>query len=131
MILRELSRETDWPILHGIWVEKTQTCIAPVMLPPTGLVAVREDGVLLCGGFLVKSDTAMASLTCLIGNPSVLKDERDEGLDAVILALVEIAMQAGFSQVGVATTVQAVRDRLDRLGFVKIADGMTCYGGYS
>ena len=130
MVLRNLSKLDDWPTLHKFWQAKTGLEIDRKMLPPTGLVATREDGILLCGGFLVKSDTSMASLTCLVGNPLVLKDERSEALDSVILALVEIAMMSGFSQVGVATKVPALRARLERLGFAQLDDGLTCYGGY-
>ena len=131
MILRALSKETDWPVLHGFWRSKGFPEVDPGFLPPTGVVAVREqDGTLLCGAFLVKSDTNTASLAFVTGNPSVPSEERSEGLDSVILALVEIAMKAGFALVGVATNVPALQARYERLGFGLTDENVKCYGGH-
>lgn len=129
MLIRELGLNTDWPILAGFWARKLPIPEIEA-LPPTGLVAVREDGVLLCGGFLVKSDTNTASLAFVCGNPDVLKDERSEALDLVILTLVEIAMKSGFTRVGVATNVPALQARYERLGFALSDANVKCYGGY-
>ncbi len=129
MILRELCLNTDWPLLSGFWQRKLPA--VPIeCLPPTGLVATTEEGTLLCGAFLVKSDTNTASLAFVTGNPDVLKDERSEALDAVILALVEIAMKNGFTLVGVATNVPALQARYERLGFAQTDENVKCYGGY-
>lgn len=130
MILREIGLNTDWPILEGFWRQRGFPPVDIGALPPTGLVAVREDGVLLCGAFLVKSDTNVASLAFVSGNPDVLKDERSEALDSVILALVEIGMKCGFAVVGVATNIPALQARYERLGFALTDQNVKCYGGY-
>ncbi len=129
MLIRSLGLNTDWPLLAGFWGRKLGV---PTVedLPPTGLVAVREDGVLLCGAFLVKSDTNTASLAFVCGNPDISKVERSEALDAVILSLVGIAMKNGFTRVGVATNVPALQARYERLGFALSDENVKCYGGY-
>lgn len=129
MILRKLDLNTDWPILAGFW-NRYHPPIEIESLPPTGLVAVSEGGTLLCGAFLVKSDTNTASLAFVVGNPNVAKEERSRGLDEVILALVEIAMKSGFTCVGVATNVAVLQARYERLGFAMTDQNVKCYGGY-
>lgn len=128
MLLRAY-KPSDWQALLRFWCVHLPA-ITPDFLPPTGLVAVRDDGVLLCGAFLVKSDTNTASLAFVCGNPDVDQGERSEGLDAVILSLVEIAMKNGFKLVGVATNVPALQARYERLGFALTDKNVKCYGGW-
>lgn len=130
MKIRRVNRPKDWPILENFWRQNGFPPVEPRSLPPTGVVAVREDGVLLCGAFLVKSDTNVASLAFVCGNPDVLKDERSAALDAVILALVEIALTQNFTCVGVATNIPALQARYERLGFQLTDENVKCYGGF-
>lgn len=130
MVLRELSQEHDWPILHAFWRARGMQALNPRSLPPTGLVAVREeDETLLCGAFLVKSDTNTASLAFVCGNPLVPREERSEGLDSVILALAGVAREAGYEVLGIATNVPALQARYERLGFRLVDENVKVYGG--
>lgn len=130
MIIRKLRLNTDWPTLHSFWQQKGLPPVPLELLPPTGVVAERVDGVLLCGGFLVKSDTAMASLAFICGNPHVEKAERGEALDAMILELVRLGMRSGFKAFGAATNIRALQERYERLEFIKTDENVTCFGGF-
>lgn len=130
MIMRAVNRQNDWPTLEKFWSQRGLPPVPMDFLPPTGLVVCRDDGTLLCGAFLVKSDTAVASLAFVSGNPEVPKDERSEALDRVILALVEIAMKSDYRLVGVATNVPALQARYERLGFDLSDENVKCYGGF-
>lgn len=130
MRVRKLSLLNDWPILHSFWCAKGFPPLDPSLLPATGLVAERADGVLLCGGFLVKSDTSLASLAFICGNPHIKKLERSQGLDAVILGLVDHAFKEGYQGVGMATHVPALQARYERLGFKLTDQNVKCYGGF-
>ena len=130
MLLREINRALDWPRLEAFWRQKGLPRVDLRALPPTGLVACREDGALLAAAFLVKSDTNMASLAFVCGNPATPREERSEALDAVILSLAEIALRAGFSCIGAASNVLALQARYERLGFKLTDENVRCYGGF-
>lgn len=129
MNARHFSREFDWPALHCFWIAKGLPPVPDDFLPPTGLVVDREDGTLLCGGFLVKSDTKAASLAFLSANPDVSKEERSEALDLLVGSLVWLAQEAGFTHVCVSTNVPALQKRYEGLGFERTDENVVCYGG--
>lgn len=125
----EKFHPVDWPVLTKFWTHRGLPAVPVEFLPPTGLVVRAEGGTLLCGGFLVKSDTKAASLAFICGNPKVECDLRSEALDLLIYSLVEIAKQSGFTSICAATNVPPLQKRYERLKFKKTDENVICYGG--
>lgn len=114
--------------LMGFWTQHGLPAVPREFLPPTGLV-VYDGETLLCGGFLVKSDTAVAAIGSICANPAVDKATRSEALDLLLLKLSELAQQGGFTMVSVATNVPALQARYERLGFKPVDRNVVCYAG--
>lgn len=81
-------------------------------LPPTGFVA---EGLAM--GFLVRTDTKLATMEPLVSNGYAPLAERDAAMDAVVLALLEEAKGLGYRVVEGFTTIEGVVARGRRLGF--------------
>lgn len=130
MTVRPVNLSKDWPVLEAFWRQKGYPQVDRSYLPPTGRVVVDSVGTLLCGGFLVKSDTSVATLAFVCGNPNISPDQRSEALDTLILELVELGIFLGFKVVGSATNIPALQARYERLGFAITDKNVKCYGGY-
>lgn len=110
------------------WTQRGLPAVPPEFLPPTGLRVVK-NGSLLCGGFLVKSDTAVACVSFLYASPLASKTDRSEALDLLILKLSELAQQGGFTVVAASSNVPPLMARYARLGFKITDSNVTCFAG--
>ena len=116
----------DYQILTDFWTQKGLPPVPPSFLPPTGLV-VHQGRNLLCIGFLVKSDTAVACIGSVAANPKIPARLRSEALDFLLFSLSELAQKSGFKMVSVATNVPALQRRYERLGFKPTDTNVICY----
>lgn len=128
MELRQYRENEHYAELTFFWTRHGLPSVPKEFLPPTGLV-VYEGETLLCGGFLVKSDTAVACIGSVCANPGVSKAIRSEALDLLIVTLSELALSGGFTTVSVATNVPALQARYERLGFQVSDRNVVCYAG--
>lgn len=95
------------------WYAYRQKPVFPhSMVPGTGFIV---DGV--CAGFLYRSDSGMCWLDSFISNPLVPAAERAKALDAVTDALIQCAIDDGFSMIVAMTKSEAIRVRCKRYGF--------------
>jgi hypothetical protein len=86
-------------------------------LPPTGFVA---EGLAM--GFLVRTDTKVATMEPLVSNGYAPLAERDAAMDAVVTALLAEAKGLGYRVVEGFSTIDAVIARGRRLGFAVDAE---------
>lgn len=126
--IRFLDVQRDFPRLTEFWTQYGLPAVPLACLPPTGLV-VEQDDVLLCGAFLVKSDTNLASIAFVSANPKADKKVRSEALDTLLLNLASLAKTSGFPLLAAATNVPALQARYERLGFLKTDENVVCYAG--
>lgn len=115
-------------ILMSRWYEQRKFPIVPLeFLPKTGLV-VSHDGVFICMGHLYFTDGGIASIAHLVSSPVATSDERHTGLDLLLLKLITIAKEQKFKMVTIATNLEKLFDRIDKLGFKKTDENVTHFG---
>ena len=120
---------TDFGVLMKFWTHKGHLPEIPEgFLPPIGRV-IEESGVLLAAAFLIQSDTEMASIAFVCGNPSADSLTRSKALDSVLQELKLIAKQIGYRMLGAASNVPALQARFERLGLTQTDRDVICYGG--
>ncbi len=126
MILRDIDLGKDYPSLLSFWTAKGQPTVPESLMPPIGLCA-EEEGTLICGAFLALSDAGVGSVGFIAANPKADASERDQGLDMVLLALLDRAKKMGIKWVSAATNVTALQNRYEKLGFFKTDENVVHY----
>ncbi len=84
----------------------------PEAMPRTGFVI---DQLAMC--FLIRTDTPLAIIEGLVGNPWLPRAQVDAALDAVVSEVIAAARAEGFRVLQGTTEFQAVVDRALELGF--------------
>lgn len=97
-------------VLH--WLQLRGESITPDALPKTGFIVPGK-----AAGFLYRTDSSISWIDSLVASKEATKEERNEALDAVVLALREEARRGGFKVMMGYTLFQVVVDRAERLGF--------------
>jgi len=100
------------------WFELFGETIFPEALPPTGLIV---PGV--AAGFLYRTDSSMAMIESLVASKEVSKEERTRAVDAIIVGLSWEAKKLGFKTVLGFTQLDAVVQRVHRLGWSSMGEG--------
>lgn len=121
-------QSSDFGILMGFWTHKGLPEVPEGFLPPIGRV-VESDGTLLAAAFLIQSDTELASIAFVCGNPRINRVARSAALDLVLQELRVIAKQIGYRMLGAASNVPALQARFERLGLKQTDADVVCFGG--
>lgn len=100
------------------WFELFGETIFPEVLPPTGLII---PGV--AAGFLYRTDSSLAMIESLVANREAPKEERTRAIDAIIVGLSREAQKQGFKTVLGFTQLDAVVQRVHRLGWSSMGEG--------
>jgi len=87
------------------------------VVSPTGLVAYWRD-LPIAIGFLCKTDSRIAMITNIISEPHALSHIRSMCIDALIEALSNKAVSEGFIFVSSASSIPAMIERYEKLGFI-------------
>lgn len=104
---------------HYGWPE-----IAPHMLPSFGSVSINNDQM-VCVGFLYKTDSSVALLEWVVGNPDAPFEIRAEGIKSVVKALLKEAKRDGFEAVFSFLRNKRLLGKYEETGFIITDEEMT------
>lgn len=94
------------------------------IVSPHGIV-ICWNGHPVCIGFLCKTDSRVALLTNFISDPVADDDIRSECLDTLIGELSDHANHGGFLILGTSSSVPALINRFEKLGFNRSHENVT------
>lgn len=124
--VRDYNKLQDYPVLAGFWRAQGWSPVPAQDLPPTGVVIEDEEtGTLLAAGFLYKTDSSIAWLEFIVGNPKADRTPRRLAVDLVITRLTEHAKQSGFRNVFSSLEHKGLIRRYKNHGFVETDKEMT------
>lgn len=110
------------PALHfdqvSVWMQHRNQLITPDALPKSGFIIPGK-----AAGFLYRTDSSMAMIENLVAAPGLGREERDQAVDDIVLAICAEAARLGFKMLVGTTVLEAVVKRAERLGFVYAGGG--------
>lgn len=104
--------DKDYPVVCEWWKGYDWPEIPYTMLPINGLIIDNT-----CAGFLYQTDSDLAWIEFIVGNPTIDKNKRAEGLEQLIGGLKDKAKELGFKTVFTATRHERLVDRFKEKGF--------------
>ena len=111
--------EDDYPLLKSL-LEKRHSFVVPYsFLPKNGFLA-KVEGQPVAIGFLLQTDTPVASISSVCTDPDIAGWKRDMGLIALIKAIEQCAIAKGFSAISSFTSNEGLSKRYDRMGYSRI-----------
>jgi len=104
----------DYSTIVSYWEYHKFPSVPEKVLPPTGIVV--ESDVLVCAGWLYKTDSPIAWIEWIVANP--MAREKDEALNLLIDALIA---EAGSTHpvIFTSTVLPKLAARLESFGFAK------------
>lgn len=125
MNIRAYTKE-DYPRLAQLWQLHNWPVLPEASLPATGAVAtVGPEGEAIAFAFLYKTDSNIAWLEWLVGDPTINKFERRTAISMLIETLVAQAQADGFSAIFTSTNHPSLHDRLMTHQFQPTDQGVT------
>jgi hypothetical protein len=124
MVIRQYTREADYPVLKDWWVRQGFGELPPEVLPQTGIIA-EYQGVMIAAGFLYRSDSTIAWLEWVVANPDYHEANRTTAIDAVIAAAEAEAKAQGFKVLFTSSNKSNLVERLQRLSWSATDIGVT------
>jgi hypothetical protein len=100
------------------WFQARTEVLTPESLPKIGYVIPGK-----AAGFLYQTDSSIAWIENLVAAPTLGKEERNELIDLIVLAVGEEARRRGFKVLLGYTVLDAVVKRAQRLGFDYVGGG--------
>jgi hypothetical protein len=112
MEVERYDPERHYPLFQQWYAPHVGVVMSPDFLPKVGFVV--PD---IAMGFLYQTDSKVCHIEGLVANPLVSRDLRTSAVDAVVLAIIKEARALGFRALHGTTSLRAVVDRAQRLGF--------------
>lgn len=112
--------DKDLETLGNWWAAYNFPVVPKESLPKNGLII---DNV--CAGFLYCTDSNIAWLEFVVGNPSLSKEERKVGLNELLFGLAGLAKELGYGVLFSSVTHPSLMDRYLETGFQKTDTNMT------
>lgn len=109
-----------YPTLSAWWRDQRWPPVPLDMLPELGLV-VTDDHEAHAAGWLYTTNSPIALIEWLVGNPNSSHETRGQALDTLIEALTRAAHSRGFRHVWSSLVHDRLIERYKRLGFT-VAD---------
>jgi hypothetical protein len=100
------------------WFKLFNETMTADALPQTGFIVPGT-----AAGFLYRTDSSVAWVESLIASKEAPKEERNQALDAIVVALCREAKKLGFKTVLGSTQLDAVVKRAQRLGWSYVGGG--------
>lgn len=120
MNIREVNLDNDYAELANWWTEYGWSPIPASLLPASGLIVPG-----LAAGFVYLSNSSLAWIEWVVGNPAAPSADRDAALEILIPALMEQAKAAGAEMAVLATKHKKLIGRLESHGFQASDTDMT------
>ncbi len=111
--MRFVNLSTDYPILEAWWAIHKWPAPPANLLPPNGLII---DGK--AAGFLYLTDSPIAWLEWVVGNPLCDKIERGQAVDRLIRGLLQRAQELGKTMVFSSTSQRTLAGRYEESGAI-------------
>lgn len=126
MMSIRLYTEKDHAMLSAWWIKWNWPVMPHEYLPQLGLISSTnaED---LAAGFLYRTDSPIAWLEWLVGNPEAPKYERRKALNQVISALENEARLLGAKLIYTSASHSGLKKRLETLGFMKTEESISMF----
>lgn len=122
----ELAR--DYEMLCKWWEKRRFPCPPKEVLAPTGLlIFYGKDPI--CAGFLMKTDTTVASIGNLISDVDLPGVHRKEALGYLLDRLVDLASQSGYTIIAAATNLERLMQRYRSMGFTETDTDVSQFAG--
>lgn len=118
MKLVEFNARKHYSEIRAWWGNQAWTSVDLEMLPKNGFV-VELGETMICAGFLYSSDSSIAWMEFVVGNPQLSHTERGLGLNLLISGILSKARELGFKAVFTSTQHDRLLDRLvNEHGFI-------------
>lgn len=101
-------KSDDYDKIKGWWESYGWPPVQPHMLSSTGMVV--ED---LCAGWLYQTDSSIALLEWVVGNPAADKEERGKAIDFLIETATKLAKLNGFKLMFTFTNSKKLINRMN------------------
>ena len=118
MNLEVFEAEKHYTIISKWWDSHGWPTIPLGSLSQLGMIVFKDDIPLACG-FLYDTDSDMAILEWIVGNPDADHEDRGEGLDLVIESLGLIAMSQGKKYIHTFCKHKRLIDRYKKFNFIE------------
>lgn len=125
--IQEFSFEHHGDVYHRWFAMRKAEKPIDEIVSPTGLVCCWRN-IPIAIGFLCKTDSRMAMITNIISEPNCLSHVRNDCVNELIKALVEVADDEGFLFLSSATSLPSMIERFEKLGFTKTHSDLINFG---
>ena len=115
-MIRKFKTVEDYPTIAKWWVRHSWVPVPIQGLPGTGLVS-EIDGKPVAAGWLFLSDSCMAWMEYMVGDPDSKFEDRDKGLDEVVEGLSDVARGLGYKIIMVSVGHKRLIDRYSKHDF--------------
>lgn len=120
--------EADYTEVAKWWVAHGWQPVPPGSLPIIGMI-VESPKNKLCAGWIYQTDSDIAWLEWVVGNPEADKMERSEALDMLVQSLLRAAKERGHSAIFTTLRHERLIERYKKHGFKVTDENMTCMIG--
>lgn len=86
--------DKDYKVISEWWKGYNWPAVPKEALPKNGFIV---DG--LCAGFLYCTDSSIAWMEFIVGNPAAIKEDRTIALNNLVISLCGLAKEYGYKQV--------------------------------
>ena len=115
MVVRPYKTE-DYETIRKWWKARADFDFTEGILPLTAFVSYTEDTD-VAAAFMYLTDTDLAILTWIVGNPDISFELRDEGIRDAIKSCVELADNAGVKVICGMTSHEGLCQKFKREDF--------------
>lgn len=118
--MRFIEIDVDYDMISSWWTGYSFPVVPKESLPKNGLII---EGI--CAGFLYCTDSNIAWLEFVVGNPVASKEVRKSGLTELLSGLTGLAKELGYDVLFSSVSHQNLMDRYLEAGFKKTDINMT------
>lgn len=113
------NHDKHYNMLCEWWAAHSWTAPAPNFLSDTGIIIQNESGKCLLAGWIYETNSAVALLEFIVGNPDHTKEERDGAFMALIETVEKYLKHRNFGAIFISTENKALMKRLEKCNFKK------------
>lgn len=122
--IEQFKEDEHYQILIEWWKAQNWQVMPIHALPTTGVISYKDNKP-VAAGFLYDTDSSFAWLEWIVGNPDVDHEDRGEGLDSVINALVTFAELKGKELIMTSSHHERLIERYKEHNFQVTDKGMS------
>lgn len=116
MTIKLFEPNEHYKLVAEMWEAQNWPIIPLEGLPTTGMITFQDD-IPVAAGFLYNTDSSMAWLEFIVGNPDIDYELRGQGLDLVIQGLTKVAKNMNKKMIFTVSNHKRLIDRYKSFDF--------------